>query len=95
MRILLILAVLLLASCASTAHKPDLPTAATIVQPRVIYVDRVRYVAIKSELTIEQPIAEGPLSQCPDVGAARKASLKKVNAQLREIHAVQGTEVGK
>lgn len=88
---LLILAIIvvLLTGCPGTV-KPDLPTS-TVVKPSIVYVDRYVYVPIKGELTIEQPIAEGPLSQCPDVGAARKASLQKVNSQLRQIHAIQGT----
>lgn len=84
---------LLLGACAGSAHKPDLPTAATIVAPRIVYVDRVRYVAIKPALTAEQPIAEGPLQICPDVARQRKAALQKANAQLREIGAIQGTDV--
>lgn len=74
--------------------KPDLP-GSTPVAPRIFYVDRVRYVQVPANLTQELPIAEGPLAQCPDVAAARKAGQKKANAQLREIRAIQGTEVKK
>lgn len=92
-----LLPALLLLTLALTAcrkdHKPDLPGAGSIVTPQVVYVDRVRYVAIPTHLTQELPIAGGPLSQCPDVAAARKAGLRKANGNLREIRAIQGTAV--
>lgn len=91
--LILALALLVLTACNRHDRKPDLPTADTIVQPTIVYVDRVRYVQIKPELTQEQPIAEGPLSQCPVVAKARKAALKKANSQLREIGAIEGTAV--
>lgn len=86
---LLIAAALLALTACHGAVKPDLPH--TIIQPSIVYVDRYVYVPIKAALTQQQPIAEGPLSQCPDVAAARKASLRKANAQLGAIEAVQGT----
>lgn len=70
--------------------KPDLPDA-TPIAPTIVYVDRVRYVAVPKTLVEEQPIAEGPLSQCPDVAAARKKALKVLNAHMREIGLIQGT----
>lgn len=92
-RLLIALAIaVLLAACGRKDLKPDLPTG-TVVTPSVVYVDRYVYVAIPASLTTEQPIAEGPLSQCPDVAAARKAGQRKANAQLREIRAIQGTAV--
>lgn len=88
-------AALLLSACNRHALKPDLPGAGMVVKPEIVYVDHDIYVPIKPELTREEPIAEGPLSQCPDVGAARKAALKRLNARMREIRAIQGTEVKK
>ena len=90
---LLILAtmVALLAGCPGMV-KPDLPTA-TVVKPSIVYVDRYIYVPIKKELTRKQPIAEGPLSECPLVARDRKASIQKGNAQLDAIDAIQGTPV--
>ena len=84
--------VLVLAGCPGHAVKADLPHD-TVVKPAIVYVDRDVYVPIKSELTRELPIAEGPLDQCPIVAHDRKTSLQKANAQLREIGAIQGTPV--
>lgn len=99
MRALLMLsaccAAMVLSACNRHALKPDLPGAGAVVKPEIVYVDRYIYVPIKPELTREEPIAEGPLSQCPDVGAARKAALKRINARVREIGQVQGTEAQK
>lgn len=96
MRILIVilLAVVLAACGRKPLVKPDLPPS-TPIAPTIVYVDRVRYVKVPARLVQEQPIAEGPLSQCPDVAASRKASQKKANAQLREIGQIQGTEVPK
>lgn len=84
---------LLATSCADKHVKPDLPDPGTAVAPRVVFVDRVRYVAIPADLTREEAVAEGPLSQCPAVAADRKAGLVRANARLREISQIQGTEV--
>lgn len=83
----------LLAGCGRKDVKPNLPDAGTVVAPKVVYVDRYVYVRIKSELTQEEPIAEGPLSQCPAVAAARKAGQQRANAKLRQVGQIQGTEV--
>lgn len=91
MRIALILAICLLLTACPGMTKPDLPQGA--ITPTVVFVDRHIYVTIPPALTAEQPIASGPLSQCPDVASNRKAALRKVNAQLREIRAIQGTAV--
>ena len=50
------------------ATKPDLPSS-TLVKPTIVYVDRDRYVPIRSDLVKPEAIAEGPLSQCPIVAA--------------------------
>ena len=93
MRLLILFAaVAIAAGCAKRGMvKPDLPDA-TPVAPTIVYVDRVRYVAVPKNLVEEEPIAEGPLSMCPDVAAARKKSMKKLNAHVREIGLIQGTE---
>lgn len=91
-RILLLIAIAVLAGCAGKGAKPDLP-GEMLVKPTIVYVDRYVYVPIRSELTRTAQIAEGPLSQCPVVAAARKAALIQANAQLVEISQVQGTEV--
>lgn len=82
----------LLAGCGRKDVKPNLPGAGTVVAPKVVYVDRYVYVRIKSELTQAEPIAEGPLSQCPAVAADRRAGLERANAKLRQIGQIQGTE---
>ena len=94
MRFLIVLiALVALTACGRKGMvKPDLPDA-TPVAPTIVYVDRVRYVAVPKNLVEEEPIAEGPLSQCPDVAAARKKSLKKINARVREIGLIEGTAV--
>lgn len=95
MRLLALLLCCLATACQREGTiKPDLPTA-PIVTSKVVYVDRYIYVSVPDRLTEEQPIAEGPLSEAPNVAASRKASLKKTNAQLREIRAIQGTAVKK
>lgn len=90
--IVLLLATVALAACQRGGHKPDLPEGPAVL-PEAITVERVRYVSIPAHLTQEQPIAEGPLSQCPDVAASRRAALRNANSKLREIRAIQGTEV--
>ncbi len=89
---LLAIAAILLGGCANKAAKPDLP-GEVLVKPTIVYVDRYVYVPIKAELTRTEPIAEGPLSQCPAVAADRKAALTRAYAQLVEIGQIQGTEV--
>lgn len=90
--IALLLATLALAACQRGGHKPDLPKGPAVV-PQAVTVERVRYIAIPAYLTQEQPVAEGPLAQCPDVAAQRRAAIQKANSQLRRIRAIQGTEV--
>lgn len=88
-------AALLLPACNRANLKPDLPGAGTVVKPEIVYVDRFVYVAIPASLTDEMPIAEGPLSQCPDVAAQRKKAAAVLNSRMRQIRAIQGTEVRK
>lgn len=95
MRILIILALAVaLSACGKKeVRKPDLPGKDTLVQTRIVYVDRIVYVKIKPELTQPLPIAEGPIGQCFAVAAARRAALEKCNANLKQIDAIEGTEV--
>lgn len=81
-----------LAGCGRKNIKPDLPPG-DAVKPEVVIVERKVYVPIPAHLTQEQPIAEGPIAQCFDVAAKRRAGQAKSNAQLREIRAIQGTAV--
>lgn len=88
-----IAAALLLAACHRGSLKPDLPGPGTVVKPEIVYVDRYIYVDIPAALTEELPIAEGPLSQCPDVAAQRKKTAAILNSHMRQIRAIKGTEV--
>lgn len=83
--------VLLLAACGRNA-KPDVPRG-VIVQPKVVTVTRTVYVDVPANLTPELPIAEGPLSMCPDVAADRAKTIRKANANAKAIRALSGTEV--
>lgn len=83
--------VLVLVACQSSGAKRTDP--ATAVEPVVQIVERIVYVPIDSALTAPEPIAEGPLSQCPSVAAQRRAALQRCNAKLRQAGQVQGTPV--
>lgn len=95
MRPLILLTLLLgLAACGDKGNvKPDLPGAGMVVQPKIVYVDRIVYVKVPSQLTAPQPIAEGPISECFTVAAARRKALQVCNANLQRIDAIEGTEV--
>lgn len=95
MRPLLAIALaLVLAGCCRHRDeiKPDLPGAGTVVAPEVVTVERRVYVPIPGNLTAE-PIAEGPIAQCFEVAAQRRAALERANAKIAQCAAVQGTEV--
>lgn len=93
MRFLLLIAVLLLAACGKDNVKPDLPGADKIVTPTVVTVERIVYVKVPAELTKPEPIAEGPIAQCFDVAAQRRAALTRANSKLKQIGEIQGTRV--
>jgi hypothetical protein len=65
----------------------------TVVEPRIVYVDRTVYVEVDPELTSPHPIAEGPLSHCPVVAAARKAELEACNADKAAVRKIEGGAV--
>lgn len=90
--LLLIVALLTLAACKH-AVKPDLPGPDKIVTPTVVTVERVVYVRVPADLTKPEPIAEGPIAQCFDVAAQRRAALARANSKLKQISQIQGTEV--
>lgn len=72
--------------------QPDLPQASGAVQPKVMYVDRLVYVPVPAHLTRQEPVAEGPITQCFDVAAQRRAAQERLNARLKVISEIQGTE---
>lgn len=92
MRLAIILAfALVLSACGRKDVKPDVPRG-IIVQPKVITVTRTEYVGVPDKYTDPLPIAEGPLSMCPDVAAARAEALRKANAHRKSVRALSGTE---
>ncbi|WP_027489380.1 hypothetical protein [Rhodanobacter sp. OR92] len=93
MRALLLIAVLLTLAACKPAVKPDLPGADKIVTPTIVTVERFVYVRVKPYLTKPEPVAEGPIAQCFDVAAKRRAALQRANAKLTQISTIQGTEV--
>lgn len=85
MRVLMVIASLMLASCQSVG--PAVPPA-----PEVIRVPVTTYVPVPEKLTAPCPIARGDLEQVVIVARKRKASLEKCNGQLEQIRALQGTD---
>lgn len=59
-----------------------------VVQYVPVEVVREVYVPVPSELVAQHPIAEGPLSACPAVAAARKAEIEKCNADKAAIRGI-------
>ncbi|CBA14762.1 hypothetical protein [Xanthomonas albilineans] len=93
-RNILLLSVLMLAVLTGCPLRNDTraPHACAVLPQPVEIVRRV-YVPINPLLTTPEPVAEGPLSECPDVAAQRKAALKRANSHLQQIKQIQGTEV--
>ncbi|TAA18200.1 hypothetical protein EA658_13695 [Pseudoxanthomonas winnipegensis] len=90
----LLLIVLLSAMLAGCPLRKDTSTSQVCaVSPQPVVIVQRFYVPIRDSLTATEPVAEGPLDQCPSVAAQRKAALKRVNAKLQQIGQVQGTEV--
>lgn len=89
---LLILAGALL-GCSGTSARPDLPSSGGAVAPQVQVVERIVYVPVPAWLTSPEPIAEGPLSRCPQVAAERRAALQRCNAKLAQAGLIEGTAV--
>lgn len=87
---LLLCMLAVLAACGRKDVKPDVPRG-VIVQPKVVTVTKYVYVRIPDRLTSILPIAEGPVSQCLDVAAARKEQLQRCNADREEAGAIRGT----
>lgn len=92
MRLLLIAIVVLAATACRPDRKPDLPPSCPAQVSELSIVERIVYVPIERALTGREPIAEGPLAQCPMVAAERRAAIERANAKLKAIEAKQGTE---
>lgn len=81
----------LLASCGRT--KPEVGPAQCAVAPQAVVVERRVYVAIPSALTRTEVVPEGPIAQCFDVAAQRRAVIERLNGRAEQVRAIQGTEV--
>lgn len=81
MRLLALVAALSLTACAT--QQPQ-------IVPRIEYreIPVIVYRALPAERLVLHPITDGPLSQCPDVAAARKAELIACNADKQALRAL-------
>ena len=91
LRLLIVVALLALAGC-ERLRKPEADRSVAVSPQPVVIVQRV-YVPIPTALTAPEPIAEGPIAQCCDVAAQRRAAQERANAKLKQIGLIQGTEV--
>lgn len=83
MRYLIAIAALLLAGCQQRIVKEYVP----------VEVVRTVYVPVEPGLTNPHPIAEGPISACPDVARLRKRELEACNADKASIRSIQNKPV--
>lgn len=83
----------LLIAAVAAAAAGCCPKAEVIRLPGPVeYRERLVYVPIPSELTEQHEIATGPLSECPQVAAKRKAELQACNADKRATRELAGEE---
>lgn len=92
LRLLTIAALAVLATTGATCQKRDTPVVVTTPGTHTVTVERV-YVPIEPPLTTPCEVKTGPLRQVISVARQRRACLERLNAQLAEIAAVQGTKV--
>lgn len=83
-RILLLVALATLAGCKQRIVKEYVP----------VEVVRYVYTPVDPGLTNPHPVAEGPLSACPDVARQRKRELEACNADKASIRSIQNNPVG-
>ena len=81
-----------LAGC-DKVRKPEQASGAVAIAPQPVVIVKRIYVPIPPALTQPEPVAEGPIAQCFDVAAQRRAALVRANAKLSRAAAIQGTEV--
>lgn len=72
-----------------TGHCP----VSVAVAPQPVLVERRIYVPIPARLTQTEAMPEGPIAQCFDVAAQRRAVIERQNARAEQIRSIQGTEV--
>jgi len=97
MRAIVVLTCMVLGACARLdTVKPAGPPAMVLsAAPAVISVPQVRYVPIDDYLTAPcKWVRDGALEDMPEVARGRKRCLDFYEANLREIHAKQGTPAG-
>lgn len=73
--------------------KPDAGPAQCAVAPEPVVVERRVYVSIPASLTRSEVVPEGPIAQCFDVAAQRRAAIERLNGRAEQVKAIQGTEV--
>ncbi len=94
MRLMLYVTLLALTGCGlKNIARSELPDQSTAVLPKVQVIERIVYVKVPPRLTQQEPVPEGPIDQCFEVAAARRAVIERQNARAAETAAIQGTEV--
>lgn len=73
-------AVLMLAGCC---RNPE------ATRPVIVETERLVVQPIPGELLRDHPVATGPLAECPQVAAARRAELEACNADKAGIRKIQ------
>ena len=86
--LLSLIAMLAMSGCGS---KPK-PAIVPVGGQHTTTVERV-YVAIDPSLTTPCAVKTGPLREVISVARQRRACLERLNAQLAEIAAIQGTKI--
>lgn len=73
--------------------KPNSSPAQCAVTPEPVVVERRVYVSIPAALTRTEAVPEGPITQCFDVAAQRRAVIERQNGRAEQVRAIEGTEV--
>ncbi|MGE8210947.1 MAG: hypothetical protein ACN6RH_15745 [Stenotrophomonas rhizophila] len=80
-----------IAACGPT--KPETEPMQCAVAPEAVVVERRVYVPIPAALTRSEAVPEGPIAQCFDVAAQRRAVIERLNGRAEQVRAIQSTEV--
>ena len=73
---------LILLALAGCCPKPE------ATRPVIVETERLVVQPIRAELLREHPVAVGPLAECPQVAAARRAEVEACNADKRAIRSM-------
>lgn len=90
-RLLTLIALVLVFGTGATCQKRQGPAIVPVAGEHTVTVERV-YVSIDPNLTTQCEVKTGPLREVISVARQRRACLERLNAQLAEIAAVQGTK---